>query len=387
MARKKVQQKSRLAQLKAIGREFETFLPASEVLTEVRAVPTRFVQLDHATRVGGWPIERFTMIHGPSNHGKSECLIGLFGSFLQADHMAHFIDAERTTPMKWVRTLLGDLADHPGFTAQRPDTYEGVMADVRNFCNHVIKVKARGDLDPDTAVLFGVDSLRKLVPRDLMKEILEAEKMAKGGDLKGGKDRSAQVKARMNAAWMDEVVPLLEKAGAGMVVIGREMQDPDADATAKKWGNDYKVGGGGAVFYDSSLVVRVERAGWVQLKREGERGIVYGERHRLTIRKTKVGGKDDKVSVAHYHTSNGTLTPEGFDRGRDVLELAERFGVVTKSGSSYSYDGEKIGAGQHNVAVRLADDPGLLARMEADVRSLFAEHRPMEHDAETGELR
>ena len=316
----------------------------------------------------------------------TEFLLGLFDSFLLLDHLVHFIDAERTTPMKWTRLLMGSRADHPGFTAQRPDTYEGVMADVRNFCNHIIKVKASGDLAPDVAVLFGVDSLRKLVPKDLMKEILEAEKMARGGDIKGGKDRSAQVKARMNAAWMDEVVPLLEKAGAGMVVIGREMQDPDADQAAKDWGNDYKIGGGGAIFYDSSLVVRVERAGYVQLKREGQKGIVYGERHRLTIRKTKIGGKDDKTSVAYYHTSNGTLTPEGFDRGRDVLELAERFGIVTKAGSSYSYDGQRIGAGQHNVAVKLADEPELLERLEQDVRGHFAQQKPLEFDPETGEI-
>ena len=388
MARRAVKREAatRLSQLRQVHAEFGAFRPASEVMTEVRAVPTRFVQLDHATKVSGWPIERFTLIHGPSNHGKSEFLLGLFASFLALDHMAHFVDAERTTPMKWVRTLMGPLADHPGFTAQRPDTYEGVMADVRNFCNFMIKAKAAGDLDPDASCLFGVDSLRKLVPKDLMKEILEAEKMVAGKDIKGGKDRSAQVKARMNAAWMDEVVPLLEKAGAGMVVIGREMQDPDADQMAKDWGNDYKVGGGGAIFYDSSLVVRVERAGYVQLKREGQKPVIYGERHRLTIKKTKIGGKDGKVTIAHYHTSNGTLTPEGFDRGRDVLELAEQFEVVSKKGHSYVYDGEKLAQGQHNAAVRLADEPDILARIEADVRSQFAERKPTEIDEQSGEI-
>lgn len=386
MARKRVKESGdRLAQLRAAAKAFDGFVPASEALTEVRAVATRFCQLDLATRVGGWPIERFTLVHGPSNMGKTLFLAGLMDSFLALDHYVVYVDAERSSPISWFRKLMGERAEHPAFFGQRPDTYEGVMADVRNWCNHVIREKEKGNLSPDVATLFGVDSLRKLVPKDLVKEILETEKMVSAGDISGGKDRSGQIKAKMNAAWMDEVVPLLEKSGSGMVAIGREMVDPDADALARKWGNDYKVGGGGAIYYDSSLVVRVERAGYVQ-HGEGKERKVYGERHRCTIKKTKVGGKDDKVAVAYFHSSNGTLTSEGFDRGRDVLELAERFGVVARAGAWYSYEGERIASGQHNFAVKLDEDRGLLARIEADVRSHFGEQKPLEFDEKTGEV-
>jgi len=316
MARKRVKEGvDRLSQLRAAAASFGSFVPASEALTEVRAVPTRFCQMDLATKVWGWPIERFTLVHGPSNHGKTLFVAGLMESFLAVDHFAVYVDAERTSPMSRFRKLMGERADHPAFFGQRPDSYEQVMADVRNWCNHVIREKEKGNLAPDVATLFGIDSLRKLVPKDIVKEILETEKMVAAGDISGGKDRRAQIQAKMNAAWMDEVVPLLEKSGSGMVAIAREMTDPDADAMARKWGNDYKVGGGGAIYYDSSLVVRVERAGYVQ-HGEGKDRKVYGERHRCTIKKTKVGGKDDKVAVAYFHSSNGTLTREGFDRGR-----------------------------------------------------------------------
>jgi hypothetical protein len=231
--------------------------------------------------------------------------------------------------------------------------------------------------------------LRKLVPKEVMAEILAVEKdgtfAADGRDISGGKDRRAQIQAKMNAAWMDEIVPMLERAGAGMIAVGREMQDPDADPWAKKFGTDYKVGGGGAIFYDSSVVARVERAGWVQ-HGEGKDKKVYGERHRVTIKKTKIAGKDDKVAVGYFHTSNGTLTPEGFDRGRDVLEIAERMGVVDKNGAWYSFEGERIAAGQHNCAVQLAERPELVQRIERDVRARFNTVAPTEFNEGTGEI-
>jgi recombination protein RecA len=374
-----------LSSLKQVQQAFAGFRPASEVLTEVRSVRTCFVQVDHALRVGGWPIERFTLIHGPSNHGKSLFAAGLVMSFLQQGGIALWLDAERTSPITWFRTLMGGHADSDCFYAQRPDTYEGVIADTRNFLNSIIRLKQEGKMARDRPAILVCDSLRKLVPRDMMKEILEAEKEATAADVKGGRDRSGQLRAKMNAAWMDELVPLLEKAGAVMVAIGREMQDPDADPMAKKWGTDYKIGGGGAIYFDSSIVARIERAGWVSHGEHKDKRI-YGERHRVTIKKTKVAAKDDKVQVGYFHSSNGVLVPEGFDRARDVLELACRFGVVEKSGSSYWFEGGRIAAGAHQAVVQLTDSPDWLARIEQEVRGQLRSHKPAELNEHTGEV-
>jgi recombination protein RecA len=390
MRRRSFAQKTPRSALAAVADRFGKFRPAKEVLTKVRAVPTRFVQFDHAVRVGGWPIERFSLVHGPSNEGKTSLVLGLADSFLEGDHFVLYLDAERTTPFPWVRSLLGERAEHPGFYAERPDTYEGTIAKVRLFLNTVANLRETGKVPPETSALVIVDSLRKLVPADMMKEILayakeEKKDRGKPGSKKrevaitAGRDRSGQIKAKMNAAWMDEVVPLLEHAQAGMVAIGREMVDPDADARQRMFGNDYKVGGGGSVIFDASLVARVERASWVTLqKEEGERADVYGERHRITIKKTKVAGKDDKVVVCHFHTSNGVLVPEGFDRARDVLELGEKFGVVEASGAWLSWNGTRLGQGRHQAVRRLTADGPALAALEAAVRERFKENAPEE---------
>ncbi len=278
---------------------------------------------------------------------------------------------------------MGERAKHPRFYASRPESYEQTIADVRNFLNALADSKKAGDLAPDTSALIVVDSLRKLVPKDLMKEILEAG--AEGADIKGGRDRSAQLKAKMNAAWMDELIPLLENAGAGFIAIAREMQDPDADMWAKKFGNDYKIGGGGAIYYDASLVMRITRASWVS-HGEGSDKKIYGERRKVEIRKTKVAGKDDKVAVSYFHSSNGVLVPAGFDLARDVLELATRFNVVEKAGAWYSFKEERIAAGEHNAVVQLVKHPEMLVEIEAATRAVFASHKPQEYDIETGEI-
>jgi len=377
--------RGRAKKLAAVAKRFEAFRPAREVLSRVRAVPTCFVDFDHATRVGGLPIERFSLIHGRSNEGKTLATIGFEGSFLARDHFVLHVDAERTTPITWVEGLIGQYADHPRYFAIRPDNYEQTMAEVRVFLNNVAEARREGEVDEETGALVVVDSLKKLVPRDLMKEILKAEQDA--SEVKGGNDRGGQLKAKMNAAWMDELVPMLERAGAGFIAVAREMQDPDAKPWAKKFGNDYKVGGGSAIYYDASLVMRVEREKFVT-HGEGADAKVYGERHRLTIKKTKVAAKEGKVQVSHFHSSNGVLVPFGFDRARDVLDLALRVGVVSKSGSWYADEslGERIAAGEHNVVKVLAGNAEWLGAIEARTREKFAEVEPVEHDEETGEV-
>jgi RecA/RadA recombinase len=362
---------------------FKGFRPAREVMTRVRAVPTRFVQFDHAVRVGGFPIERFSLVHGPSSHGKTTLVLGLVDSFLERDHLALYIDAERTTPMTWAEELMGKNAQHPGFFAIRPETYEATIGDVREFLNRLIALKEGGHLPPETSALVVVDSLRKLVPADLMKEILTAEKevseerLGRRKIITAGRDRSAQLKAKMNAAWMDELVPLLEKSGAAFIAIAREMQDPDANVFAKKFGTDYKVGGGSAIYYDASLDLRVTRVAWVG-EGDGQNRKVYGERHRITVKKTKVAGKDDKVALAHFHSSNGTFTPPGFDRARDVLELARAFGVVKSPKKGWLTHGNVRWRGEHEAVLKLTQAKPLLRSIEAEVRAAFQDHRPQE---------
>lgn len=317
--------------------------------------------------------------------------LGLGKSFLLGDHFFKLIDAERTTPMTWIEEMFGpELARHPGFVASRPDTYESAVAEVREFAKRIGEAKEAKKLPPNTTGLIVVDSIRKLVPKGFFDKIA-AETRGKG-DKKTGVDgyggRGAQIKAAMNAAWLDELVPLLEQAGLALAFITRETDDPDADVWDKRTGEDFKVGGGKSLVYDASLLIRVERASFIKQgvskdadADERKSAPVYGERHRITIRKTKIAGKQEKYVTSYFHTSNGVLTPVGFDLARDVLELGERVGVLQKSGGWIAWRKKKWN-GLDSAVKKLTAEPELLAELEAAVREKFDTVNPEEHDAD-----
>lgn len=369
---------------------FRDFRPAAEVLKRVRAVPTRFIQFDHATRVKGLPIERFGLIHGPSGEGKTYFSLGVIASFLERGHFAYLIDAERTTPITWVQSIMGELAHHEGFFALRPKSYEETVESVRKFLITVKRQREEGNVDPDTSAIIICDSIRKLVPEGLLKKLFgevyegandrRRRQLERGKGIDGVGGRAAQIKAAMNAQWLDELTPLLEETSTGFLAIARESEDPDADAQDRMLGRAYKVGGGKAIYYDSSIVVRIERASYVTDggDDDGKNKKVFGERHRVTVRKTKVAGQEDRQTICYFHTSNGVLVPEGFDRARDVIELGVRFGVVEQKGAWFSFGERRLGQGVHNAVRALGENQDLLVEVETATREAFPRYEPVE---------
>lgn len=362
-----------------VAGRFKDWRPRAEVIRNVEAVPTIFPQYDDVTGVGGQPISRFTLVHGPSNEGKTEFALGLGYSFLRAGHFFGLADAERTTTDKWVRSLMGEVADHPGFQALPIKTYEQVRDSVRHYCDTIASAREKGDLPHDMTGLVVIDSIRKLVPKKLWEELAKLqgdEKKATKGKKRGapkGIDgfggRAGQMKAALNAAWVDELIPLLADTRMSMVVIARETKDGDADPWVGD--KDWKVGGGSALFYEASLDVRITR-GWTK----DSDGRILGERHKLEIWKTKIAGKQTKVPIGHFHTSNGTLTPAGFDMARDLIELGLDLEVLELAGSWIKWpEHGNIGQGVDRSVVALYKNPELLSALDQAVRAVSAEHR------------
>lgn len=348
--------------------------PAREVLVEVQAVPTIFPQIDAVTKVDGWPIARVALVHGPSNNGKTELCHGIGLSFLRRKHFYAFVDAEYSTPARWLRTLMREQANNPWFLAMRPESYEQTVDAVRFFCKGVEEKRKAGAIHPDTSAFICVDSIKKLVPKRLLDSLLKegadaddkkfGKRKKKAGGIDGMAGRAAMYKAALNSQWLDELIPMLAHTNTSMAIIAREMEDPDADVFSSK---DWKTGGGKALFYDSGIDVRVLRESAVR-----DDDAVYGERHRVEVHKTKIGAKEEVIPSGHYHTANGVLDGfEGFDIARDLLEMAEDRGVVSASGSWLSFEKERIGNGKHAAVKRLHADAALLERLDAAVRETF----------------
>lgn len=361
--------RDRLQVMQAIASRFDGWRPAAEVLTKVRAVPTIFPQIDRATRVGGWPIERIATVHGPSNAGKTALCHGLGLSFLERDHFYGFVDAEYTTPEAWLSALMGRYHNHPGFVAMRPRSFEQTVDAVRGFVETINEAREKGEIDRETSGLVVIDSIRKLIPERLLEKILKEGAEGKKGSVDGMSGRGAMYKAALQSQWLDELVPLLAKTGTGIVIIAREADDPTADARDVAFDTAWKVQGSKSLVYDASLVVRVTRAKWVSEGADDDQ-VVVGEKHLARIWKTKIGEKDDRHVDAYFHTSNGQAGPVGFDRARDVFELAVEHEIVVKKGAWFSLaSGEALGQGATKAIATIRERH--LVALEAEVRAAF----------------
>lgn len=368
----------RRAQMLAVASRFSGWRPAKEVLKKVQGVRTIFPGLDLATRIGAYPIGRPTLVHGPSNHGKTEFCLGLMKSFLDRGHFAAIIDAEFSTPETWLQQIGVPIDEDSVCRALRPGSYEEAVDAVKNWAETIGNAREKGELPSDVSGILVVDSITKLTPKDLLAKV--SKSLADDGDdeppkgssiarkkpkrgIDGAGGRAGQIKAAMNNAWMNQLVPLMGQTGMCIAIITREYENTDSDT----WAEEFVVAGGKNIFYDSSLVVRVSLAGQIS-QGEGTNKRTYGERHKVTIRKTKIARKEQRFPVAYFNSSNGVLVPAGFDTPRDYLETAIEIGIVELHGSHYVFGKKKLGQGEHNVVKALHTDPKLFREIEEATR-------------------
>lgn len=336
---------------------------ACDLFEEVESIPTDLIQMDHALRVGGCPVGRVGIIHGPTHEGKSFLALLLAKSFVSRGHFGLYADAERTMSSTWMREVLTrEVFESEFFRGEKPDTYEATVLAVRSYCKLIVEARSEGAVDPNTRGVAIIDSLRKLVPEGSFDMMAKDKSDAFVG-------RGAQRQAQLNAAWMDEVVPLMDRSKVQLFIIGREIEDVNADQWSKQFGNDWKIGGGRSVPLDSSLCMRVTRT-WVK---EGE--TVVGEKHKVTVWKSKISGKDDKVTKWYFYTSNGVAYEAGHDKARDLLELAEFLEVVTLSGATLLYDSKRY-RGRDAMLRILRQDLALQRQLELATRAKFAVKEP-----------
>lgn len=344
---------------------------ASDALDYVRSISTIFPDFDRASRIGGLPLRRIITVHGPTHEGKTALIAGFLKSFIDANHMAAYVDAEHATDLKFFDSLLGrQTSTIPNFLGQRPTTYEETVDAADEFLTWMVSerkarfgkyTKAPVPEHENLAGLLVVDSLNKLQPESEMARIKKD-----GGDaLDKGFGRQ---RANMNQAWLDHIVPRLGQAETAFVLI---VQERDAE-DLKPWERP-TLKGGRASSFDASLIVRVTKVAAVSRGEKAERE-VYGFKHQARIWKSKVGTMDTDHSDSFFYMSNGKLVPSGFDTARDAVEVAKELGIIeTGDGGSWftwRHPGSKKPKrwnGAHNAVVDLTKDQGALHAMLSQI--------------------
>jgi hypothetical protein len=322
----------------------------------------------------GWPTDCVSVIHGPSNGGKTAFLLALLKSFLEQGNPSSLLDIEQTTPFSFAASMMGPVARSPIFRASREASFETTRKEVRRFCDLIGEARAKGSVPETMTALIAVDSLKKLIPDKLWDEITKdaSGKSKRGTDKESGIDgmggRAGQYKASLNGAWLDELNRLLKQTGVGMVIVARE------NVERLMFGESVTLGGGKNLFFDASFVARVTCKRQIVDSEGGAEATLYGEQHEVEVYKTKIAGKRTRWPTAYFHTSTGALdgVPLGFDAARDYLETAKHLEVIDPKDAYNSLDGDKLGHGANQAVKRLYADAKVFAKLRAAVDEVVA---------------
>jgi recombination protein RecA len=291
----------------------------------VEVIPSGSISLDAALGVGGFPRGRVVEIFGPESSGKTTIALQVIAEAQKAGGTAAFIDAEHALDAVYARNLGVDVDN---LLVSQPDYGEQALEITGSLV-------ASGAVD---AVV--VDSVAALVPK--------AELDGEMGDSHMG------LQARLMSQALRKLTGVVARTNTCLIFINQVREK-----IGVMFGNPETTTGGRALKFYSSVRVEVRRAASIK---DGDK--VVGSRTRVKVVKNKVAApfRDAEVDLIHG---------EGVSREGDLLDLGAAHNVVEKSGSWFSYRGERIGQGRENARQFLRDHPEVRDRMDSELRKLL----------------
>ncbi len=287
----------------------------------VDAVTTGCVSLDIALGVGGVPRGRVIEIYGPESSGKTTLAQHIVAEVQKTGGIAAFIDAEHALDPDYARKIGVNLDE---LLISQPDTGEQAL--------EILETLVRSNA-VDVVV---VDSVAALVPR--------AEIEGEMGDQHMG------LHARLMSQALRKLTGIVGKTKTIVVFINQTRMK-----IGIVFGNPETTTGGMALKFYSSIRVEIRRAAQIKL---GEK--IIGNRVKVKIVK-------NKVAPPFRATEFDIMYNEGISISGDLLDTGVIYGVIKKSGNSYSYKEEKFGVGRETAKAFLKSRPELLAGVRADV--------------------
>jgi recombination protein RecA len=291
---------------------------------DIPAISTGSLGLDIALGVGGIPRGRVVEIYGPESSGKTTLSMHCIAEAQKNGGLAAFIDAEHAFDKAYAEHL---GIDTENLLISQPDDGEQAL----EITEHLIR---SGAID-----LIVIDSVAALVPRGE----LEGEM----GDSKMG------LQARLMSQAMRKLTGVISKTGCSCIFINQLREK-----IGVMFGNPETTTGGNALKFYASVRLDIRRIG--QIKESADQ--ILGNRTRVKVVKNKVA---PPFKVVEFDIMYG----QGISKVGEILDLGVELDIVNKSGSWFSYEGNKLGQGRDAVKQLLADNPELSDEIESRIRA------------------
>ena len=293
----------------------------------VEAIPTGALGLDIALGIGGVPRGRIIEIFGPESSGKTTLALHIIAEAQKMNGEAAFIDAEHALDPVYAKHLGVDIDN---LIVSQPDTGEQALEITESLVRS-------GALD-----VIVVDSVAALVPK--------AEIDGDMGDSHMG------LQARLMSQALRKLAGAINKSKTVIIFINQLREK-----IGVMCGNPETTTGGRALKFYASVRLDIRKI--ENIKQDGE---IVGNRARVKVVKNKVA---PPFREAEFDIVYG----KGISKEGNILDMAVNLDIIEKSGSWFSYNGEKIGQGRENVKQYLHNNPEVMEEVEKKVRENFEE--------------
>ena len=291
----------------------------------VEAISTGSLALDIALGIGGIPKGRIIEVFGPESSGKTTLALHAIAEAQKAGGEAAFIDAEHALDPVYAKNLGVDIDN---LIVSQPDTGEQAL--------EIAEALVRsGAID-----IIVVDSVAALVPK--------AEIDGDMGDAHVG------LQARLMSQGLRKLAGAINKTNCIILFINQLREK-----VGIMFGNPETTPGGRALKFFSSVRLDIRRV--ENIKQDGA---VIGSRTKVKIVKNKVA---PPFREAEFDIVYG----KGISKSGNILDLAVDLDIIEKSGSWFSYNGDRIGQGRENIKKYLESNPKVMDEIEKKIRDNF----------------
>jgi recombination protein RecA len=312
-----------LAQIdKQYGKGSVMRMDDTSVVEDIQSVSTGSLGLDIALGIGGLPRGRVIEIYGPESSGKTSLTLSVIAQMQKAGGTAAFIDAEHALDIQYAAKLGVNIEE---LLVSQPDTGEQAL----EIADMLVR---SGSVD-----IVVVDSVAALTPR--------AEIEGDMGDSHMG------LQARLMSQALRKLTSNIKKTNTMVIFINQLRMK-----IGVMFGNPETTTGGNALKFYASVRLDIRRIG--AIKKDDE---IIGAETRVKVVKNKVAPPFRKAEF-------DMLYGEGISLEGEIIDQAVKLNIIEKSGSWYSYNGEKIGQGKDNVREFLKGNPETSKDIENQVR-------------------